>query len=130
MTDQDLIELCNGLPHLEELAIDIYRDKYGNDWPYGTLDIIARFTRIRTVQPGLEVDDQDSTLKALHFTLSATGQLFGLHERNETYGVLSYAPVIDRTSPSFTRTVPGLSTTPSISCAKDQFGTMTHGTRF
>jgi len=43
MTDTDLVDLCNGLPHLAELALDIARDTNGNAWPYSTLDIIARF---------------------------------------------------------------------------------------
>ena len=55
---RDLIQLGGGLPHLEELAIDIARgrqdlDKGSDDadeWPYEALDAIARFPHLRTVE--------------------------------------------------------------------------------
>jgi hypothetical protein len=84
VTDKDLVDLCKGLPHLEELAIDMARDKNGNDWPYSALDIIARFSRLRTVQLWFELGDGRATPPTPHLTVSAARQLFGyLRERNK-----------------------------------------------
>ncbi|RYP68515.1 hypothetical protein DL770_008427 [Monosporascus sp. CRB-9-2] len=50
LTAADLAQLSNGLPHLEELAIDIARDENANEWPYEALDAIARFPSLRTAE--------------------------------------------------------------------------------
>jgi hypothetical protein len=84
VTDKYLVDLCNGLPHLEELAIDIARDKDGNDWPYSALDIISRFSRLRTVQLRFELGDGGAVLPTPYVTVSAARQLFSyLLERNK-----------------------------------------------
>jgi hypothetical protein len=44
----DLIELRDGLPRLEHLAIHIAAD--GSDWPYSMLDILAGFPRLRSAK--------------------------------------------------------------------------------
>jgi hypothetical protein len=80
VTDTGLAALCNGLPHLEELAIDIARDKSA-DWPYSSLDIIARFPCLRTVQLWFQLDRPAPLIP--HLTVSAAHQLFGyLRKRN------------------------------------------------
>lgn len=49
--EMQLEKLSVGLPQLERLKLDVDRDQAdgSSDWPYGTLDIIARFPRIQTI---------------------------------------------------------------------------------
>jgi hypothetical protein len=85
VTDKDLVGLCNGLPHLEELAIDIARDENGNgnNWPYSALDIIARFLCLRNVQLWFELGDGHRPLTP-YLNVSAARQLFSyLRKRNQ-----------------------------------------------
>ncbi|RSM11084.1 hypothetical protein CDV31_006983 [Fusarium ambrosium] len=50
ITDSDLILLSTSLPHLQHLALDIERDQEAQQWPYTTLDAIAAFPSLRTVE--------------------------------------------------------------------------------
>lgn len=82
VTDTDLVTLCNGLPHLEELTLDIARDKARNAWPYSTLDIIASFQCLRSIKLWFEL--VSAPLPTPHLTVSAARQLFAyLRERNK-----------------------------------------------
>lgn len=84
MTDTDLVTLCNGLPHLKELTLDIARDKARNAWPYSTLDIIASFQCLRSIQLWFELGTGGPELRTPHLTVSAARQLFAyLRERNK-----------------------------------------------
>jgi len=88
MTDTDLVTLCNGLPHLEELTLDIARDKARNAWPYSTLDIIASVRCLRSIQLlfelWFELGTEGPELPTPHLTVSAARQLFAyLRERNK-----------------------------------------------
>jgi hypothetical protein len=84
MTDTDLVTLCNGLPHLEELTLDIARDKARNAWPYSTLDIIASFQCLRSIQLWFELGTGRPELPIPHLTVSAAHQLFAyIRERNK-----------------------------------------------
>ena len=84
VTDKDLVDLCNGLPHLEELAIDISRDQKAKDWPYSSLEIIARFPSIRIVQLWFELGTGHPTPPTPPLTVFAARQLFEyLRERNK-----------------------------------------------
>ncbi|KAI0154606.1 hypothetical protein GGR57DRAFT_106526 [Xylariaceae sp. FL1272] len=49
---EDLVQLCNGLPRLEELAIYLLRTE--DDWPYEALDAIARLPSLRTLDLNFE----------------------------------------------------------------------------
>jgi hypothetical protein len=83
VTDADLVALCNGLPHLTELALDIARDKNENDWPYSSLEIIARFPCLRSVILWFELGYGLPSLPIPHVTVSAAHHLFAyLRERN------------------------------------------------
>lgn len=82
VTHQDLAQLCNGLPHLEELTIDIAREE--NDWPYKALDAIAKFPSLRTVELWFELGDA-SQPPAPFLTFSSARHLFSyLHERSKS----------------------------------------------
>jgi hypothetical protein len=48
VTCEDLVRLRDGLPYLEELALDIAKD--GDDWPYKSLQILASFPRLRNLK--------------------------------------------------------------------------------
>ncbi|KAN0107976.1 hypothetical protein V8E51_007718 [Hyaloscypha variabilis] len=83
VTDADLVALCNGLPHLTELALDIARDKNENAWPYSSLEIIARFPCLRSVKLWFELGYGLPTPPVPHVTVSAAHHLFAyLRERN------------------------------------------------
>ncbi|KAE9365571.1 hypothetical protein N431DRAFT_488695 [Stipitochalara longipes BDJ] len=83
LTDADLVALCNGLPHLTELTLDIARDKNENAWPYSSLEIIARFPCLRSVQLWFELGYGHPAPPTPHVTVSSTRQLFTfLRERN------------------------------------------------
>lgn len=45
-----LVRLRDGLPVLEELSIDLFRQDNQADWPYDMLDIISGFPRLRTLE--------------------------------------------------------------------------------
>ncbi|KAI4866633.1 hypothetical protein F4820DRAFT_243761 [Hypoxylon rubiginosum] len=77
VTDQDLVQLCDGLPRLEELAIDIARDENTNDWPYGALDAIARFPRLRTVELWFQLGYGRDPAPTPFVTVSSASYLFG-----------------------------------------------------
>jgi hypothetical protein len=84
VTDKDLVDLCNGLPHLKELAIDIARDQKAKDWPYSSLEIIARFPSIRIVQLWFELGTGRVTPPTPPLTIFAARRLFKyLRERNK-----------------------------------------------
>jgi hypothetical protein len=83
ITDADLVALCNGLPHLIELALDIARDKNENDWPYSSLEIITRFPCLQSVKPWFELGYGLPSRPIPHVTVSAARHLFAyLRERN------------------------------------------------
>jgi hypothetical protein len=46
--NQDLMELRDGLPQLQQLTIHIATS--GNDWPYDSLDILAGFPRLQSAK--------------------------------------------------------------------------------
>ncbi|KAH9904707.1 hypothetical protein F4778DRAFT_730441 [Xylariomycetidae sp. FL2044] len=52
ITDRGLDRLRDGLPHLEQLEVELRRDHDGEkkSWPYAALDAIAKFRRLRTVE--------------------------------------------------------------------------------
>ncbi len=107
VTDKDLVDLCNGLPHLEELAIDIARDKNGNDWPYSALDIIARFSCLRTVQLWFELGNGRPAPPTPHLTVFAARQLFGyLRERNKNIQCLKLGSRAPSAAPYWFRSHP------------------------
>jgi hypothetical protein len=85
VTDEDLFSLCENLPYLEELDLDIARDRRNNDWPWSTLNIVAKFSRLRVVRLWFDLSgDGDAPLQTPYLTLSAAHQLFDyLQERNE-----------------------------------------------
>jgi len=84
VTDADLVLLCKGLPHLEELGLDLDRDKAKNDWPYNTLDIIAGFPSLRRIQLSFELSERYLPPSTPLVTVSAARQLFSyLRERNK-----------------------------------------------
>ncbi|RYP63440.1 hypothetical protein DL771_009293 [Monosporascus sp. 5C6A] len=84
ITAPDLVQLSNGLPHLEELAIDIARDENANKWPYGVLDAIARFPILRTVELWFPLGNEPPAPRPL-LTVSSARHLFSyLRERNES----------------------------------------------
>lgn len=83
VTNADLVGLRDGLPHLAELAVDISRDKTGNAWPYSTLDIIASFPCLRSVQLWFELGIDNPTPPMPYITVSTIRQLFTyLRKRN------------------------------------------------
>lgn len=83
LNDEDLLTLCNGLPHLEELAIDVAIDSKASDWPYSSLEIIAKFRSIRVVSLWFELGEESVTPPAPALTVLAARQMFEyLHTRN------------------------------------------------
>jgi hypothetical protein len=83
VTDADLVALCNGLPYLTELALDIARNKNENDWPYSSLEIIARFPYLQSVKLWFELGYGLPLRPIPHVTVSAAHHLFAyLRERN------------------------------------------------
>jgi hypothetical protein len=95
MTDTDLVTLCNSLPYLEELTLDIARDKVRNAWPYSTLEIIASFQCLRSIQLWLELGTGGPELPTPHLTVSAARQLVAyLRERNKKIRRLELARVL------------------------------------
>lgn len=85
MTDQDLAQLCDGLPYLEELGIDIDRDENTNDWPYGALDAIARFPRLRTIELWFKGGHPRDPAPTPFITVSSARRLFSyLRERSKS----------------------------------------------
>ncbi len=85
VTDRGLAQLSNGLPRLEELAIDIARDRDANDWPYKALDAIAKFPCLRTVELWFRLSDgyEPAPAKPI-LTISSARHLFSyLRERNQ-----------------------------------------------
>ncbi|KAI1080912.1 hypothetical protein F5B20DRAFT_588874 [Whalleya microplaca] len=83
VTDEDLAKLCNGLPRLEELAIDIARDENANDWPYGALDAIAKFPRLRTVELWFKLGWGSTPIPAPYITVSSARYLFDYLRKEE-----------------------------------------------
>ena len=84
LTDTDLVTLCNGLPYLEELTLDIARDIEWDAWPYSTLDIIASFQCLRSIQLWFALGTQGYNLPRPHLTVSGAQHLFAyLWERNK-----------------------------------------------
>lgn len=81
VTDADLVTLRDGLPHLEELALDIARDKTRHAWPFSTLDIIAGFSCLQSLQLWFELK---AVLPMPHVTVFAARQLLAyLREQNK-----------------------------------------------
>ncbi|RYP16767.1 hypothetical protein DL767_010133 [Monosporascus sp. MG133] len=84
LTAADLVQLSNGLPHLEELAIDIARDENANGWPYGALDAIAKFSSLRTAEVWFPLGIEPPAPRPF-LTISSARHLFSyLRERNES----------------------------------------------
>jgi hypothetical protein len=78
----DLLILSKNLPNLNELTLDISRDKTKHDWPYKTLDAIASFPRLRNIQLWFALTDSDAPPKP-HVTVFAACHLFTyLWDRN------------------------------------------------
>jgi hypothetical protein len=95
VTDTDLVTLCSGLPYLEELTLDIARDKEWDAWPYSTLEIIASFRCLRSIQLWFELGTQGYALPRPHLTVSSARQLFAyLRSGTRTSAVLSSARVL------------------------------------
>jgi hypothetical protein len=84
VTDYDLVKLCDGIPHLEELVINLGRDKIGNNWPYTALDIIARkLLRLRSLELGFELGGIGAPYQIPHLTVYSARQLFRyIRQRN------------------------------------------------
>ncbi|RYP53569.1 hypothetical protein DL768_001487 [Monosporascus sp. mg162] len=84
VTAADLVQLSHGLPHLEELAIDIARDENANEWPYGALDAIARFSSLRTAELWFPLGLEPPAPRPF-LIVSLARHLFSyLRERNES----------------------------------------------
>jgi hypothetical protein len=92
--DEDLLEMANGLPHLEELAIDVAIDSKANDWPYSSLEIIAKFRSIRVIRIWFELGIGENSLTPTPaLTAFVARQLFEyLHARNKNIQRLEVGP--------------------------------------
>ncbi|KAG4431555.1 hypothetical protein IFR05_012968 [Cadophora sp. M221] len=81
--DVALLALCDGLPHLTDLGLDVARDTENNDWHYTTLDTIAKFPNLRNIHLWLDLGVAGEAPRIPHLTVSAARSLFNfLHERN------------------------------------------------
>lgn len=74
ITDRELVEIRDALPHLEELGIDVSRD--GSDWPCSTLDILASFPQLRTLTLWFELGESESKRMLPHLTMATASDLF------------------------------------------------------
>ncbi|PVH84025.1 hypothetical protein DL98DRAFT_92030 [Cadophora sp. DSE1049] len=83
LADTDLVVLCQSLPYLTELILDIARDTKKNAWPYSSLDIIAKFPSLKVVELWFELGNRWAASQTPHLTVSAARELFNyLHQRS------------------------------------------------
>ncbi|KAH8765136.1 hypothetical protein BGZ57DRAFT_901747 [Hyaloscypha finlandica] len=83
LADTDLVVLCQSLPYLTELILDIARDTKKNAWPYSSLDIIAKFPSLKVVELWFELSNGWAASPTPHLTVSAARELFNyLHQRS------------------------------------------------
>ncbi|KAH8664519.1 hypothetical protein BX600DRAFT_464585 [Xylariales sp. PMI_506] len=73
----DLTQLCNGLPRLEELSIDIARDANTNGWPYALLDAIAKLPCLRNLELWFKLGSGMEPAPTPFVTVHAASHLFG-----------------------------------------------------
>ncbi|OIW34668.1 hypothetical protein CONLIGDRAFT_675634 [Coniochaeta ligniaria NRRL 30616] len=76
VTCEDLVRLRDGLPKLEELALDIAKE--GNEWPYKALEILASFPRLRNLKLtfGLSTPEKEDTPAPPYLTMASAEALF------------------------------------------------------
>lgn len=76
ITVEQLRNIKDECPHVEELAIDLARQE--GDWPWQALNVLAVFPRLRKLELWFELglDNREAPLKP-HVTFSATAMLFG-----------------------------------------------------
>ncbi|KAL9617805.1 MAG: hypothetical protein Q9160_007410 [Pyrenula sp. 1 TL-2023] len=82
VTVLDLVQLSDGLPHLEELALDITRHGSSTLWPYAALDAISRFPSLRAVELWFPLGTKPPAPTPLLIVSSARHIFSYLHERN------------------------------------------------
>ncbi|KAM0281170.1 hypothetical protein ACHAO9_010858 [Fusarium lateritium] len=87
ISDDNLILIREKLPQLQELGIDVKRNK--NEWPDKTFDILAGFPNLQKLELRFELGGaRDIRLKP-HLTMAAVSELFGyLVKRSSTLRVL------------------------------------------
>ncbi|KAH8667043.1 hypothetical protein BX600DRAFT_436414 [Xylariales sp. PMI_506] len=79
----ELVQLSNGLIHLEELAIDVAREQDSDEWPYPMLDAIAGFKSVRSVEIWLPLGG-DPPARTPSLTVTSARLLFNyLRARTE-----------------------------------------------
>jgi hypothetical protein len=77
VTCEDLVRLRDGLPYLEELALDIAKD--GDDWPYKSLEILASFPRLRNLKLTIGLaspEGRDEAPATPYLTMASAETLF------------------------------------------------------
>ncbi|KAM5369043.1 hypothetical protein ACJZ2D_009138 [Fusarium nematophilum] len=83
ITNPELIHLSTSLPNLQHLALDMERDKETQQWPYATLDAIAAFPSLRTVELWFPLGHESPAPTPLLTVSSARHLGDYLRERNE-----------------------------------------------
>jgi hypothetical protein len=84
-SSEDLTRLREGLPQLQELAIDVVNNR--DDWPYDKLDILASFPRLRSVILSFEFAKPQSEVEAParpYLTMASAESLFGYMREHST----------------------------------------------
>lgn len=82
---EDLVRLRDGLPHLEELALDIAKD--ADDWSYKSLDLLASFPRLRNLKltVGLATPEAKDQSPAPPYLTMASAQALFRYIREHSY---------------------------------------------
>jgi hypothetical protein len=82
-SNHDLILICEKLPQLQELGIDVKRNE--NEWPDKTLDILARFPNLQKLELWFELGSARDIRPRPYLTMASASELFGyLVERSCT----------------------------------------------
>jgi hypothetical protein len=82
-TKHDLVQFRDGLPHLEELIIDLDKDQ-ANWLPHDTLDILAGFPKLRRLGLWFELGNASETPPEPLITAESACQLFRYLRGNAT----------------------------------------------
>ncbi|KAF4975547.1 hypothetical protein FZEAL_7693 [Fusarium zealandicum] len=87
ISNDNLTSICEILPQLREVGIDIARD--GNDWPYTTLDILATLPRLQRLDLWFELGNARETVPTPYLAMAQASELFGyLRKRSSTLDCL------------------------------------------